>query len=107
MWAADQITIDIEDIEYAVGNDRAVTVLVRITTPVGVLRILGALYVHNDVLHIDGAHAGGLNAGVLGRSGLNAIGRKLLEVADVKEILIQGSTRTTGRNAGKVPRPIR
>jgi hypothetical protein len=37
-------------------------------------------------------------------AGLNAIGRKLLEVTDVDQIIIQGATRTTGRNPGRIPK---
>jgi hypothetical protein len=58
-------------------------------------------------MRIDRAHVEGLGVGALGRPGLNAIGRKLLEVANVDEIIIQGGTRTTGRTKGKVPSPIR
>ena len=46
------------------------------------------------------AHAGGPGRGRLGRSGLNAIGRKILEEADVDQIILEGSTRTTGRYPG-------
>jgi hypothetical protein len=59
------------------------------------------------VLRVDGAHVQGLAPGALGRAGLNAIGRKLLEEADVDQIVVQGGARTTGRNKGERPRPIR
>jgi hypothetical protein len=49
----------------------------------------------------------GLTPGALGRAGLNAIGRKLLEEADVDQIVIQGGARTTGRGKGRRPRPFR
>jgi len=38
--------------------------------------------------------------------GLNAIGRKLLEMANVEKIVIQGSARATGRGKGTVPSKI-
>jgi hypothetical protein len=81
-------------------------VLLTMTTPVGLVTILGEMTVINDVLHIVRAHIGGLRRGALGRGGLNAVGRKLLEMADVEKIVIQGSARTTGRRKGKVPREI-
>ena len=99
MWRTAEITIEIEESDPP-------DVLAIITTPVGVVQLLGSVSVVERVLHIDRAHVGGLNPGALGRAGLNAIGRKLLEEADVDKIVIQGSTRTTGRNEGKVPRPI-
>ena len=42
------------------------------------------------------AHIDGLKPDALGRAGLNAIGRKVLEEADVDQIIIEGSVRTTG-----------
>ena len=78
-------------------------VSITLTTPVGVVSILGEMTIVGDDLHIIRAHVGGLYPGALGRSGLNAIGRKLLEMADVKKIIIQGSARTTGRRKGTTP----
>ena len=78
-----------------------------ITTPVGTLSLIGSISIVGRVMRIDRAHVEGLKIGALGRAGLNAIGRKLLEVAYVDEIIIQGGTRTTGRTKGKAPRPIR
>jgi hypothetical protein len=100
MWATDQISIEIEDVDHPVA-------VVVITTPAGTLSLIGGISIVGRVMRIDRAHVEGLTMGALGRAGLNAIGRKLLEVADVDEIIIQGGTRTTGRTKGKVLRPIR
>jgi hypothetical protein len=100
MWATDQISIEIEDADHPVA-------VVVIATPAGTLSLIGGISIIGRVMRIDRAHVEGLEMGALGRAGLNAIGRKLLEVADVDEIIIQGGTRTTGRAQGKVPRPIR
>ena len=81
-------------------------VAIALTTPVGVVSILGEMTVVGEDLHIIRAHIGGLYPGALGRNGLNAIGRKLLEMADVEKIIIQGSARTTGRRKGTVPSKI-
>ena len=78
-------------------------VSITLMTPVGVVSILGEMTIVGDDLHIIRAHIGGLYPGALGRRGLNAIGRKLLEMADVEKIIIQGSARTTGRRKGRVP----
>ena len=99
-WTPAQISVEIEDVDHPVA-------MVVIGTPAGEIRLIGSLSIVGRVLHIDAAHVGGLAAGALGRAGLNAIGRKLLEVADVDQIVIQGGARSTGRNKGKVPRPIR
>ena len=100
MWAPDEISIEIEDVDHHVA-------VVIITTPAGTLSLIGGISIVGRMMRIDRAHVEGLEIGALGRAGLNAIGRKLLEVADVDEIIIQGGTRTTGRTRGKVPRPIR
>jgi hypothetical protein len=100
MWAADQIVVDIVDADHPV-------VEIVVTTPMGDLRLMANASIIGRTLHLDAVHVDGLIAGALGRSGLNAIGRKLLEVADVDEIIIQGGTRTTGKYKGTVPRPIR
>jgi hypothetical protein len=100
MWTTDQISIEIEDVDHPI-------VVVVITTPAGMLSLIGSISIVGRVMRIERAHVEGLTTGALGRAGLNAIGHKLLEVADVDEIIIQGGTRTTGRAQGKVPRPIR
>jgi hypothetical protein len=100
MWTEADIEIDIAQVAGSL-------VLVTIRLPIGVVEIMGSVRIEGRVLHIDGAHIDGPRPGALGRAGLNAIGRKLLEVADVDEIILQGSTRATGRYRGKVPRRIR
>ena len=81
-------------------------VSITLVTPVGAVSILGEMTIIDDELHIIKAHIGGLHQGALGRSGLNAVGRKLLEMTNVEKIVIQGSARTTGRRKGTVPGKI-
>jgi hypothetical protein len=100
MWSPDQIEVEIDEADHPV-------MIVTITVPTGVLELIGSVVRVGRVLQVDGAHVQGLSPGALGRAGLNAIGRKLLEEADVDEIVIQGGARTTGRNKGRRPRPIR
>jgi len=100
MWESDQIIVEIDDAELS-------EIVVIIMTPMGVLRLMANVSIIDRTLRIDRAHVEGLKPGALGRAGLNAIGRKLMELADVDEIVVQGSTRTTGRNPGNKPRPIR
>lgn len=99
-WTPDQVSVEIEEVDHPVA-------MVVITTPAGEVRLIGSVSIVGRVLHIEKAHVGGLAPGALGRAGLNAIGRKLLEVADVDQIIIQGGFRSTGKNKGKAPRPIR
>jgi hypothetical protein len=100
MWSPAEITVVIDESDPPI-------ILARITTPIGVVDLIGSVRLAGDTLHIDSAHIGGLKANVLGIAGLNAIGRKLLEEADVAQIVIQGGTRTSGRCEGRIPRVIR
>jgi hypothetical protein len=100
MWSSNDVEIEIDLVEDPVA-------ILVIRTPIGVLELIGSFSLVERVLSIDRVHVQGLAVGSLGRAGLNAIGRKLLEVADVDQIVVQGGVRTTGRNKGKLPRPIR
>jgi hypothetical protein len=100
MWSNDQIVVEIVDADHPV-----VEVVIR--TQVGVMVLVASASIVGRVLHLDGVHVAGLTPGALGRAGLNAIGRKLLELADVDQIIIQGGARTTGTHKGQVPSAIR
>jgi hypothetical protein len=100
MWSEADVTVEIDQV------DRDVMIVV-ITTPVGRLQIIGEITQTGRVLHVRKAHVEGLHPGALSRSGLNALGRKLLVEADVDQIIIEGGTRTTGKNPGRPPRPFR
>lgn len=82
-------------------------VQVTIPTPVGDVKVLGIVRIENRTSFIDNAQVDGPGRGMLGRAGLNAIGAELLAEADVDEIVLQGSARTTGRNPGRKPKVIR
>jgi hypothetical protein len=100
MWTLDQIVVEIEEAE---GSE----IVVTISTPVGVMRLMSDVSIVDRTLRMNRVHVEWLKPGALARIGLNAIGCKLLELADVDEIIIQGSARTTGRSPGRRPRPIR
>jgi hypothetical protein len=99
MWASDDIRVEIDDAE---DN----WVIIKIETPAGLVSLAGSLEWKDRVLRIDGAHLQGLGPGSLGRSGLNAIGKKLLKEADVDKIVIQGANRASGPSQGKQPSVI-
>ncbi len=100
MWASDQLAVEID-----IVDGREVILIVR--TPVGPVSLIGTVTLTADVLNLDGVHVGGPGPGRVGRDGINAIARKIMEELDVQEILAQGGIRTTGRRTGKVPRPFR
>jgi hypothetical protein len=100
VWSANDISLEIIEADHPV-------VLIRIRTPVGELEIVGNVTLEGAVLSITAAHVEGLRPGALGRAGLNAIGRKLLEETDAKELFVQGATRATGARRGRTPKPFR
>jgi hypothetical protein len=100
MWLSAEITVVVDEFEPP-------TILARITTPVGVVELLGNARIDGATLYLDAVHLSGLTPNAIGVTGLNAIGRKLLEEADVNQIIIQGGTRTSGRCAGRRPRVVR
>lgn len=100
MWDSLAIVVNLEDGDGDVA-------IVQIDTPAGAIKIAGSLFWEGRVLYVKDAHIEGLHPGALGRAGLNAIARKLLEEADVEKIVIAGSVRTTGRNPGRRPKVFR
>lgn len=100
MWSNEDIEIELLFVEQD-------EMMVQVTTPSGTIELAGRISRIDRVLHADGVHVQGLHPGALGRTGLNAIARKLLEIADVDQIVIQGGVRTTGCNKGRAPKPFR
>ena len=100
MWDRAVITIEIGLVDGDI-------MIIEVTTPVGMVQIIGKVVRAGRLLHVSGAHVDGLRGGALGRAGLSAIGRKLLEEADVDQIVIEGGTRTTGKNPGRPPKAFR
>jgi hypothetical protein len=101
MWQQSELEIDIAEVwpPYAVFVIR---------TPVGDVKLLGIPEQKGDTLILGGgAHIEGPGENTIGISGLIAIGRKILAVANVKRIVIDGARRTTGRCMGKIPLQIR
>jgi len=76
-------------------------VSITLTTPVGVVSILGEMTIVGDDLHIIRAHVGGLHPGALGRAGLNAIGRKLLEMPMSKKSSFREALERRGSARGE------
>jgi hypothetical protein len=99
MWSSAEIDIVIDEADLP-------TVLASITTPIGVVELIANVRVVGDTLYLERTHIGGLNPNALGVAGLNAIGRKMLEAADVTKLVIQGGARTSGRRPGRIPRTI-
>jgi hypothetical protein len=100
MWESGCISIEVSVVDEEV-------MLVEIATPVGTMEVLGNVTRVGRVLYIRKADMDGLYRGALGRSGLNAICQKIMEEADVDQIVIEGGTRSTGKNRGRIPKPFR
>jgi hypothetical protein len=72
MWDCVAITVEIGLVDGEV-------MIIEVTTPVGLVQIIGKVTRVGRLLHVAGAHIDGLHGGALGRTGLNAIARKLRE----------------------------
>jgi hypothetical protein len=100
MFGLEDVFIEIDTVDEDV-------LLVDVITPVGTVSIMGNAEFVDRVLYVRKTHVDGLTPGALCRRGLNLVGQKMLEVADVDEIVIEGGARSTGLRKGKAPRVIR
>ena len=94
------ITLEIEEAE-----DR--TLIASVITPADRPQLIAEVELVAGVLWARNVHAQGLAPGVLGRAGLNAIARKVLEEADAQAVVVEGAARTTGANQRRRPRAFR
>lgn len=62
--------------------------------------------VKDGKLYLDKLHLQGSSAGKIGREKLWEMAKDLGRQYNVKEVIIQGGTRTTGKYKGKVPSPV-
>jgi hypothetical protein len=92
MWTEADVTVEIDEADGDV-------MIAIITTPAGKLEIVGEVTRIGRVLHVRQAHVDGLRPGALCRAGLVE--------ADVDQIIVEGDTRTTGKNPGRPPKPFR
>lgn len=102
MWQAGEIGFDLD--ESATAHP-TVTVVCR--TPAGEVRVMADIVRTGRVLVVSAAHIQGLDANRLGVGGLIALARAFVEAMDVDELVVQGAVRSTGRGAGRRPRPFR
>lgn len=103
MWRSEDIIVTIDE---TLSEDRLVTVGVE--TPAGELQVMGEVVrLDNECLRVVRAHIQGLAPGACGTGNLIVIARKVLEIIDVEEIVIEGSARTSGANPSHTPRPFR
>lgn len=71
-----------------------------------VVQGIANITVTNDRLILDQLHLQGAAAGKIGRRKLWNIAKEIGERYGVKEVVIQGGKRTTGRYKGTIPSPI-
>lgn len=86
-------------------NDDLVMIDVRIGNAVAC--ILAHLVLEGSTLTLRGTHVDGPGANLLGPATLKAVVRRMMEIADVETVVIEGAIRTTGAGPGRIPYPIR
>jgi hypothetical protein len=102
-WSREDITaIDLET--DACEGDLAT---IRISTPAGVIEIMGMIDFQGRNVLVRNAHIQGLRANAIGRASLHVIAKAFLERIDCDEIRIEGATCTTGASLGSRPRAMR
>lgn len=104
-WA---ISLTIEDDEFF-GPPTFVFYLdvTKNGVPLGRLDVVANLEVRGRELWMLEAHVHGLHKGKLGREGLNAVARAIMEDAGAEAIVIEGGARTTGARPGHTPQRFR
>jgi hypothetical protein len=100
MCTSDDVLLQILDVDEDV-------VIASIAIPNLTLEVIGRVTVIGHTLLFQEAHVQGGYPGALGRAGLNAICRRVLEEIGVDQVVIEGGARTTGRNPWRAPKPFR
>jgi len=94
----------VQDVEVLAEQDGVAEI--NIVTDHGNVTIIGHIYLDGDTLVADGVHIDGPGAGVFGSSIFQVACQVLRSLDDVDGIRISGARRTTGKGAGKIPRPV-
>jgi len=80
--------------------------LFKIETPNGrILEVLTESIIEGDKLILRGTHIGGASPGEIGIQELKEIARQHGRQQGVKQVIVEGARRSTGRMKGQVPRP--
>lgn len=100
------------DVEIVVYTDSDLSegdfITLSISTPVGDIQVLGHVaFLEPGTLIFSEAHIAGLAGNALGWVHLRQVMNIALERGGFDEIIIKGSSRSTGANPGHVPRPFR
>ena len=104
MWSTNDISFEFDDTGT---SDPVVTV--EVTTPDGVLVIMGEPKQERRTLIVEGVHIHGIGIGPngLGPAKLRVVAQAILEGMDYDELIVEGAARTTGAQQGRRPKPIR
>ena len=104
MWKAADVRIVVDD---DLSDDPVVTA--TITTPAGRLRVMAAVSLEGRTLVLAGLHMHGDHIGPrgFGMVNLRRLADAVMEVLACDEIVVEGATRTSGANPGRVPERLR
>lgn len=102
-WSPD----DIAYIGVEPGMSEGDVITVSVSTPVGVLRMIGLIEIEGRTLLVSGFHMQGASPGSVGIANLRLIGAAILERIDCDEGRVEGAVRTTGASPGHRPRVVR
>jgi riboflavin biosynthesis pyrimidine reductase len=83
------------------------TVHLHIKGAKGDIEVMAEMTKEGDKLILRNAHVQGGGAGTSSLSELKSAARELGKQQGVKEVVVEGGTRTSGANVGKAPIPIK
>jgi hypothetical protein len=95
------------DVVLTVAEQDRKTIRLIARGPWGQVEIVCDVRLEEGTIYATGLHIDGPGSGTLGRIGIDMICRRVLEDTDASQIVVEGSTRTSGANRGRRPRTFR
>jgi hypothetical protein len=102
MWAVGDISFDLA---ADLTDDPVVTVFV--TTPAGLVTLIGEVFDRGAVLVLRGVHIQDATPNRIGAANLMVMAQALMERLEYDGLEIEGAARTTGANPGHRPGRLR
>jgi hypothetical protein len=77
-----------------------------ITVPEAAVEIIAKVIRQDDTIILDGVHVEKLSGGSVDRQQINRLCDEFCRHYQVDELIVRGARRTTGKSAGRIPKPL-
>jgi hypothetical protein len=77
-----------------------------ITVPEAAVEIIAKVIRQDDTIILDGVHVEKRSGGSLDRQQINRLCDEFCRHYQVGELIVRGARRTTGKSAGRIPKPL-